>query len=202
MNSIIKNDLKISVVIGVLAGILILPTIRNLGIELNMQSVSVAIFSLAVITPVGYLVAFWANQWIPIALQFMKFAIVGGLNAMIDLGVLNLLIAVSGVSAGLFYSFFKAISFLAAVINSYFWNKYWTFQARETASVGGEFIKFFLVNLLGFGINVGTASFVVNVIGAPAGISLEVWANVGAATASIAALLWNFIGMKFVVFKR
>lgn len=202
MNSINKKDIKISVLIGVLAGILILPTIRNLGVTLSAQSVSIAILSLAIITPVGYVVALWASQWIPIALQFMKFAIVGGLNAMIDLGLLNLLIAVSGVSAGLYYSFFKAISFLAAVMNSYFWNKYWTFQARETASVGGEFIKFFLVNLLGFGINVGTASFVVNVIGSPVGVAPEIWANIGAAAASIAALLWNFVGMKFVVFKR
>ena len=91
---------------------------------------------------------------------------------------------------------------MVAVTNSYIWNKYWVFKASESGAGGGEFVKFFLVNLVGFGINVGTASFIVNFIGVPAGISETLWANIGAVSAVFLTLFVNFIGMKFFVFKK
>lgn len=120
---------------------------------------------------------------------------------MLDLGILNLLIHFSGISSGFNYSLFKGTSFFIAVINSYFLNKYWTFRsASGPQSV--EFLKFILVNLAGFVINVGSASLVVNYIGVPAGISKELWANIGALSSVFISLFWNFIGMKFLVFKK
>ena len=73
----------------------------------------------------------------------------------------------SGLSAGAGYSGFKGISFIAAVVNSYFWNKYWVF-ASTGKNKKGEFLKFFIISAIGFGINVGIASFAVNIVGAPA----------------------------------
>lgn len=196
-----KKDFRISILIGFIAGLLLLPTLRNIGIELSWQIGILAVFGLTILTPLGYLVAYWLSRWLPIMIQFVKFGIVGGLNFTIDLGILNLLIYFSGITLGFYYSLFKALSFLIAVINSYVWNKYWTFKVADTPGVG-EITKFFVVNIIGFGINVSLASFVVNVIGAPADVSGEVWANIGAVAASMLALTWNFIGMKFIVFKK
>lgn len=197
-----KKDFQISILVGFVAGLLLLPTLHNIGIELTWGLGILAVLGLTIFTPSGYLAAYWLSRWLPVMIQFVKFGIVGGLNAMIDLGILNLLIYFTGIAAGAYYSLFKAISFLVAVINSYFWNKYWTFKAAETKPKIGEITKFFLVNVIGFGINVGSASFVVNIIGAPAGISGELWANIGAVFASFLALMWNFLGMKFFVFKK
>ena len=202
VNPTIKQDLKISFFIGMLAGVLLLPTLRNLGVAINLFSVAGSIVGLTIFTPTGYLVAYWLSQWWPVMLQFIKFAIVGGLNFTIDLAILNFLIYFSGISAGFFYSGFKGTSFLVAVTVSYFWNKYWTFKASEGGPAGGEFVRFLLVNLVGFGINVGAASAVVNVIGAPLGVSPQLWANFGAVSAVFVSLFWNFVGMKFIVFKR
>src|SRR3989344_6644799 len=138
MNESIKKDLKISFLVGVAAGILILPTLRNLGITLNLKVALLAAGGLTVFTPAGYLVAYWLSRWWPVMLQFVKFGIVGGLNGMIDLGILNLLIYFSGLAAGFWYSVFKSASFIAAVTNSYFWNKYWTFKS-ESGAGGAEF---------------------------------------------------------------
>jgi len=201
MSNETKRDLKISFFVGTIAGILLLPTLNNIGVTLNLQRSILAVLSLIVLTPSGYLVAYWLSGWIPVMIQFIKFAIVGGLNAMIDLGILNLLIYSTGIVSGFYYSIFKSVSFLAAVTNSYFWNKHWTFRAGD-APATIEFLKFFLVNLVGFGINVGAASIVVNIIGVPAGISGELWANIGAVSAVFISLFWNFIGMKFIVFKK
>jgi len=42
----------------------------------------------------------------------------------------------------------------------------------------------------------------VNVLGPQFGLSQEIWANIGAIIAAFAALFCNFIGYKFIVFKR
>ena len=143
--------------------------------------------------------------------QTIKFILVGILNTLIDLSVLNLLIFISGIASGLGYSVFKGISFIVAVINSYFLNKFWTFKSvggynkENLPAAGREFSQFFAVSLIGFGINVGVASLVVNVIGNPfvlSGISDKIWANVGAIMATFCGMTWNFLGYKFVVFKK
>ncbi|PIP92113.1 hypothetical protein COW77_01700, partial [Candidatus Wolfebacteria bacterium CG18_big_fil_WC_8_21_14_2_50_39_7] len=87
------------------------------------------------------------------------------------------------------------------VINSYFWNKHWTFGVSDSANIK-EFSQFMAVSLVGFAINVGAASLLVNFIGSPESISPERWANIGALSATIISLVWNFVGYKFIVFKR
>jgi putative flippase GtrA len=134
--------------------------------------------------------------------QAIKFILVGILNTVIDLGILNVLILISGVSAGLGYSIFKGISFAAAVINSYFLNKFWTFQRGATGAPRKEFTQFFIASVIGFGINVSTASFVVNFIGPQLGVGANIWANVGAILATLTAMFWNFLAYKFIVFKK
>ena len=199
-----KKDLKISLLIGLIAGILLLPILPNIAPNLDLSSAKklLAVSSLALLTLFGYLVAYWLSKWFPVMIQFVKFGITGGLNALIYLGVLNLLISATKIAVGFYYSLFVSIAFIVAVTNSYIWNKYWVFKASESGGGGGEFVKFFAVNLVGFLINVGSASFVVNVIGAPTGIPEALWANIGAVSAVFLTLFWNFIGLKFIVFKK
>jgi len=202
MNLFNKNDLKISTLVGFIAGLLAIPTLQNIGASLDFLKGALVVIGLSVFTPVGYLFACWLSRWWPVMIQFIKFGITGGLNALIYLSVLNLLISTTNIAAGLYYSLFVSIAFIISVINSYLWNKYWVFRASGTDGGSGEFIKFVLVNLVGFLINVGAASFVVNVVGAPGGISGELWANFGAVSAVAITLFWNFIGIKFIVFKK
>ena len=136
-----------------------------------------------------------------LALQIVKFAAVGGVNTAVDLIVLNILMFVTGIASGVFYSVFKGISFLVAVTNSYIMNKRWTFGSREK-KVGKEFSQFLLISVVGFAINVGAASVVVNLIPNFLDISPKLWGNVGALAGTFCGLLWNFIGYKFIVFKK
>lgn len=202
MNELNKNDLKISLFIGMAAGVLLLPILPNLGLELSWIKRLSATAGLAVFTPFGYFVAYLLSKWFPVMIQFVKFGITGGLNALIYLGAMNLLISATGIAVGFYYSLFVSIAFMVAVTNSYFWNKYWVFGMAKGESRPGEFIGFILVNLVGFAINVGSASIVVNKIGAPAGFSPELWANIGAVSAVFISLFWNFLGTKFFVFRK
>ena len=73
---------------------------------------------------------------------------------------------------------------------------------QSKIKAGREFTQFFIVSAIGFGINVGIASLVVNLIGPRFDITEKIWANIGAIFATFFAMVWNFLGYKFIVFKR
>ena len=133
--------------------------------------------------------------------QFYKFVLVGVLNTFLDLTVLNGLIVISGIATGWHFSLFKGVSFVIAVTNSYFWNKLWTFRVGgKVRSV--EFSKFVAISLVGLGINVGAASFLVNTVGPLGGIKPQLWASVSSLAAIGITTIWNFLGYKIFVFKQ
>jgi hypothetical protein len=57
-----------------------------------------------------------------------RFLIIGVLNTLVDLGTLSLLIYFSGKTAGWYYITFKAVSFILALSNSYFFNNIFSFN--------------------------------------------------------------------------
>lgn len=129
--------------------------------------------------------------------QGVKFLLVGALNTFVDLAMLNLLIFLTGIASGLPFTIFKGISFLVAVSNSYLWNKHWTFRSNKKV-----FLQFLMVATIGLFLNVGAASFVVNVIGPQFGFKNQLWANIGAAAGTLVVMAWNFAGYKFFVFRK
>ena|SRR3989344_3707882 len=195
-----KKDFIIGVIVSILVGLLSLPTVLNLNLVMGIMGEILIPFILAVLTVVGLLTMSFLSKWLAVLWQIGKFIVIGGLNTFLDFGVLNFLMLSSGVATGAGYSGFKGISFIIAVVNSYFWNKYWVFESAGEKKKG-EFLKFFIISAIGFGINVGIASFAVNFVGAPAGIASNLWANIGAALAVVFSLIWNFLGYKFLVFK-
>jgi putative flippase GtrA len=148
----------------------------------------------------GIIIAYFLSKIMPVIYQVAKFILVGGMNFLIDMGVLNFLIFYTGISAGLAQSGFKGISFLVATVNSYFWNKHWTFQRKTSEGLAREFLQFLAVSLIGFLINLGVDYVFVNMISPFGGMLANTWAQFGALMASIVALFWNFLGYKFIVF--
>jgi len=88
-----------------------------------------------------------------------------------------------------------------ASANSYFWNKFWTFQSRTPANFK-EYTRFFVFSLLGALINVGVASFLVNVVGPIGNFNFKIWANISALIAVLISLIWNFLTYRYIVFKK
>ena len=203
-----KIDLILSIVIGLIVGIFFSYILGQIGKDISssvFKQIAANSWIFIVLFPIlaylGMYVATFLGQKLIFIYQAAKFFLVGVLNTLIDIGVLSLLIGLSNITRGLFYSVFKAISFLVATTNSYFWNKFWTFEKREDVKAQ-EFLKFLIVATVGFIINVGVASIVVNVLGPQAGISEKIWAMLGAIIAALFAFLWNFLSSKFIVFKK
>lgn len=197
------RDLIVSLIIGELAGLLMLAIGRGLELPSGIARLlpwlpfAFPFFALAVI-----IVGAWLGRYRLGFYQLAKFGLVGGLNFLIDLSVLNLLIALASITAGFYAAVFKGVAFLVAVTSSFLWNKFWTFRALSIEHVGLQFAEFFMVTLVGFAINVGTFALVNDLIGPPAAVPPRTWANASAAAAAVVGLLWNFTGYKFLVFRR
>ncbi|MBI2623621.1 MAG: GtrA family protein [Candidatus Liptonbacteria bacterium] len=195
-----RSDLAIVTVIGLAIGLLAQPVLTNVAQETTPALRAGVIVGCFLFAPFALFVAHLLGKRMPALYQFAKFGAVGTLNTLIDLGILNLMILAAGIAAGAGYSAMKAFSFLVATTNSFVWNKYWTFNAREPAT-SAEAAKFYGVAVAGWVLNVAVASLVVNLMGAPEAVSKEQWANVGGLAGVAASFLLNFLGYKFWVFR-
>ena len=130
---------------------------------------------------------------------FFKFLCVGLLNTSLDFLVLNICIFFFGTGHnGELFVVFKSVSFLTAVTNSYFMNKYWVFQNTRKIEAK-EPTMFFIISCIGFLINVSIAFLVFTIFAPP--LSPHWAANLGALAGACVVFVWNFIGYRFFVFK-
>lgn len=196
-----KTDILAVLIAGEIVGWGIYPISQVLKIKLPFAFWILPVF-LPIFCAICLLLAYLIGKKIPFVFQLAKFAVVGLVNTAIDFSILNLLMMLTNIIEGPMYSVFKSISFLVAVTNSFFWNKFWTFRQKSTQQAGRQFLTFFVVSVIGFGLNVGTASFVTNLIGPQFGIAAGRWANIGAVGGTLVAMVENFLGYKFIVFRK
>lgn len=77
-----------------------------------------------------------------ISSEFLKFAIVGILNTLINYGIFIFLLSILGV----IYYVSGAIGFIAGAITGFILNRYWTFGSSVPIMIGS--IKYFVVQLI------------------------------------------------------
>jgi len=217
-----KSDIIAALVLGEIAAWLIIAVVRGLVEPEFYDKIRTLLFiGLPIVFPIACLVflylAFWIGKKIIVIRQASKFVLVGGLNTLVDWGVLSLLILVFRDSFNIdsrdvifavfsvtivFYSLFKAISFIIATTNSYIWNKLWTFKRKTTEKISKEFLQFIVISIIGFLINVGIASIIFKFVSPIAGLNIDQWAIIAAAFATAVSMIWNFLGYKFIVFEK
>jgi putative flippase GtrA len=211
-----KKDLGFSLGAGFLIGILLLPVLKIAKPDLFDALVFFIVPFFLIATPLGTLIAYRIGTRLALIWQLAKYVVVGGMNTLVDLGILTMVILVSknfgilaedliysGILTVTFYSIYKGCSFILANINSFYWNKYWTFSQKDpTQKSPAQFVQFFTVSLIGLLINVAIASFVFHSIPPLANLSADQWGLVGAAAGSLAGMVWNFLGYKFIVFEK
>lgn len=207
-----KKDFWLAILAGEIVAWLSLPVLKNIkilgllakwGIGLKLFTVFWALFipaSAIFALYLFYLAAKFKNQ---IGfLQMGRYGIIGVLNTFLNAGIFNFLIFVTNIALGFTLDSFFVIAFMITVVNSFFWNRHWTFEETGTGAVGREAFRFFLVSGVTAVINTGLLHLIVNVIGAPMGVDPKIWANVGLVFAIIIAFFGNFFGYKFIVFKK
>jgi putative flippase GtrA len=131
----------------------------------------------------------------PLLTKFVKFGIVGASGFVIHGGLLYLLRDVVGINQ--FVA--NIIGFFVAASSNYFLNRVWTFRSQEK-QVAVEYMKFFIVSVVGLGINSGTLWL--------QSLLLPDWAAEGDPrfyilwiVAVAVTTLWNFFGNLLFTFR-
>jgi putative flippase GtrA len=78
--------------------------------------------------------------------RFIRFAIVGAIGAVVDFTIFNLLAVIFPDGKNLV---FQSISFTAAVISNFLWNRYWTYPDSRSKRFSRQLTQFFVVNTIG-----------------------------------------------------
>jgi len=127
--------------------------------------------------------------------RFLRFSVVGTIGAVVDFGVLNLLILLFGLAK----VWANTCSFSAAVCSNFLWNRLWTYPETRGDPVLPQLTRFALVNVIGLGIN--QAIF----------LSLDRWVftgwgplgyNLAKVIATGVVLFWNFGVNRFWTYRH
>ena len=145
--------------------------------------------------------------------RFLKFSIVGAVGAVIDFGVLNLLVQLAGFPKVIANS----CSFTTAVISNFVWNRLWVYPETRRDSLRKQFAQFFIVNMAGLAINtaifyssdrwfLGEAGLLAGPVGALAlaiGMAhFDLAYNGAKAIATGVVLFWNFFVNRLWTFRH
>lgn len=120
-----------------------------------------------------------ASNW----LQLVRFGLVGASGYVVNLAVFTLAVH----PLALHYRAAAVMAFLISVANNFWWNRHWTFAARD-GHAGFQAARFFVVSVLAFLFSLGVLSLLVEVAALP-----EVLAQ---ALAIVAATPLSFLGQK------
>lgn len=133
--------------------------------------------------------------------RFSKFTVVGGINAAVDIGVLNLLLVLEPTRDPSTIVLYNAVALVLANLNSYVWNSLWTFKGRAA------FDSYQTMTFIGQAlVNIGISSALFYVLVRPVMINTEVSAYVAGNVAkvvsiSVASTISYFL-MRYLVFSR
>ncbi len=130
--------------------------------------------------------------------QVLRFGLVGGLNTMVDLFVLNSLIWLFPTTNTFTLLTYNVFAFSVGAFNSFLLNKYWTFKNQRQIT-SQEVKRFALTTLLGLAWSTIVLWFVGNFLH-PFEMNAVLWANISKGIAIASSSLLSYLSMHFWVF--
>jgi len=122
--------------------------------------------------------------------QFIKFALVGVINTLVNLAVLYILTDIFGI----YYLISAIFAFLIAVTNSFILNKLWTFKESISYKTSSRYIKFVLISVIALVINLIILYILVEYY--------AIWYIYAQIIGVCSNLIINFFGNKLWTFKK
>lgn len=130
--------------------------------------------------------------------QVLRFVLVGGLNTLVDLLILNMLLLMFPTNSTRMILIFSAIAYSLGAINSFLLNKYWTFGDRQRTT-WREVARFIATTLIGIEWSTIILWLASNALH-PILINPTIWANASKVVAISGTVLINYLGMSLWVF--
>jgi putative flippase GtrA len=130
----------------------------------------------------------------------MSFCVVGGLNTFVDVLVFNLLVwGLPTQDSGLLV-IYNSLAYMAGAVNSFCWNKLWTFKQRSHAA-NDQLVRFALVTSLGIICN-DAFLWLATTILTSLSLNSFLWVNVAKISAIAGSVAVSYVGMRFSVFNK
>ena len=128
--------------------------------------------------------------------RFFRFLSVGAVGFVVDFGIFNLMISVFGVEPIVS----NVISFTAAVVSNFTWNRLWTYPDSRSKTIRRQLLEFTVVSIVGILIRTpifafletpleGTFSHLPFVLPLPSDFLAH---NFALAVAVVVVMFWNF----------
>ena len=154
--------------------------------------------------PVMSMVGLWVCEILGKKFHFIhqagKFFLVGAFSAIVDIKVYQIFAwALAFLLASSIIS--KCISFLVATAVKYGGNKIWVFEKNGKDGIRKEIVQFTLITFIGMIIDVSVFYCATTWL-QPQNITTHIWTEISIIIAALVAAVWNFLGYKFIVFKR
>ena len=127
-------------------------------------------------------------------MRFVKFAVIGVANTAISFAVFNL-VAV-GLHMPLLWA--NGVAWLAGFVNSFVWNRSWTFADRRIDPAGAVFLRFAVANVLALAVS----TLIVAALQAAAGVSQGAQASALELNAIEAVAICGALCVNYVVSSR
>ena len=134
---------------------------------------------------------------LPLRAQLVRFVLTGGLSAVVDFGLLVLLMHGFFGLGGLGHTSAKSLSFVAGTTTAYLINRRWTFRAEPSRRRFAAVVVLYAVT---FGLQVGLFSLLFTALSAQH-LSLSVVQLVSFVVAQGVATTVNFIVQRKLIFK-
>lgn len=159
------------------------------------------------VLPAISLICLWSayivGKKILFVFQAVKHLLVGIFTTVIDLKIFEflvwffstLVIAVNPIIS-------KGVSFLVSISIKYWGNKYWAFGKHEKKGLFREVSQFFIVTAVGLAIDTGSFFYFTKIIGPQFNLTPHIWTQFSVIFAALISAAWNFLGYKFIVFKK
>ncbi len=135
--------------------------------------------------------------------RFLRFAVVGIIGAIIDFGLFNLLRS----KTPLIDVYAGTISFTAAVISNFVWNRFWTYPDSRSKKLHHQLVQFGIISVIGLGIRAlmlavlepPIIGFFRNVVHINVGMFTPSFtgSNVTVAIAIVVVMFWNFFANRY-----
>ncbi len=134
--------------------------------------------------------------------RFFRFAVVGTIGAVVDFGTMNILTVLAHVA------FIPAsiVSFAAAVLSNFLWNRFWTYPDSRSKAVSRQVFQFILISVVGLIIRTPLLTFLERVlVDGMANWLPESFPftarfaahNIALAVAVLVVMMWNFFANRY-----
>ena len=119
---------------------------------------------------------------------YIKYVISGGIATVVDFGLLYFFTDI----INFYYLFSASIAFIVAFIVSFYMQKFWTFRDNDRKKIHKQMFMYFLIGLIGLGINFFGMYILVE--------KYNIWYIFSQAITTSILAIGNFLVYRYIIF--